>query len=287
MRRRVIFSMLGAPLGLAAIAAGATAAVPPLRHIASGFWNTPDRLPALPENGQVHYQPGAEGFARDVAALLPGAIARVEAVHGRRFGHPVTVGVYATPEAYAAANGVGSVVPVGVTFLGQVNLSPRLLSSQRQRLPAILTHELSHAHIQTWIGITSYMRLPNWFKEGLAVMVSGGGGAELVSEEQARAAIQRGERIAIDQAGSLEHFIDIRFETARITSEPVWYPVVLAYREAGMFVAYLRNSDESGFHRMMDAVLDGRPFVEAAASGYHDDLHELWDKFMRTGVERK
>jgi hypothetical protein len=52
----------------------------------------------------VHYQPGAEDFARDAAALLPGAIARAEAVHGRRFACPVTVGVYATPEAYAAAN---------------------------------------------------------------------------------------------------------------------------------------------------------------------------------------
>jgi len=29
-------------------------------------------------------------------------------------------------------------------------------------------------------------RLPQWFKEGLAAMVSGGGGAEGVSESQAR-----------------------------------------------------------------------------------------------------
>jgi hypothetical protein len=57
---------------------------------------------------------------------------------------------------------------VGVTFAGRVNLSPKLFRPQQQRLPAILTHELSHAHIQGWIGETAYiLRLPNWFKEGL------------------------------------------------------------------------------------------------------------------------
>src|SRR5579872_5551894 len=120
-------------------------------------------MPALPANGQVHYQPGAEDFAREVAALLPDALARVEAVHGRGFAHPVVVGVYATSEAYAAANGLGSAVPVGVTIFDRVHLSPKLFGPQRQRLRGILTHELSHAHIQGWIGEYAYLYLPNWF----------------------------------------------------------------------------------------------------------------------------
>ena len=132
-------------------------------------------MPALSGDNQVHYQPGAEDFARNVAALLPDAIVRVEAVHGRPFAHPVIVGVYAAPEAYAAANGIGSAVPVGVTIFGRLNLSPKLFGPQRQRLRVILTHELSHAHIQGWIGEYAYLCLPNWFKEGLAVMLSGGG----------------------------------------------------------------------------------------------------------------
>jgi hypothetical protein len=91
----------------------------------------------------------------------------------RPFAHPVIVAVYAKPEAYAAANGLGSVAPVGVTFFGRVNLSPKLFRSQHQRLPAILTHELSHAHIQGWIGEPAYvLGLPNWFKEGLALPTS-------------------------------------------------------------------------------------------------------------------
>src|SRR5215831_4058010 len=271
MRRRIFMAVIGAPLALIGIGAAAALAVPRSRHVISGLLNMPDRMAALATNSQVHYQPGAEDFARDVAALLPDAIARVEAVHGRRFAHPAIVGVYATPEAYAAANSLGSWVPVGVTVFGRVNLSPKLFWSQHQRLRAILTHELSHAHVQGWIGGYAYLYLPNWFKEGLAVMLSGGGGAELVNEDEARAAIQRGERIVIDDAGGLLKLTDVRLEKEP-ENRPPWYPVVLAYREAGMFVNYLRDSDRSAFDRTMNTILDGCPFAEAASVGYHDDM---------------
>jgi hypothetical protein len=282
MRRRIFLGIIGAPLALTAIGAGAALAVPRTRHLISGLLNMPDRMPALAADSQVHYQPGAEDFARDVAALLPDAIARVEAVHGRPFAHPVIVGVYATPEAYAAANGLGSVVPVGVTIFGRVNLSPKLFGPQHQRLRAILTHELSHAHIQGWIGEYAYLYLPNWFKEGLAVMLSSGGGAELVGEDEARAAIRRGERIVIDKTGGLSKLTDVPLEKEP-ENRPAWYPVVLAYREAGMFVNYLRESDRPAFDRMMDAVLDDRSFAEAVAVGYHDNARSLWEKFSNAG----
>jgi hypothetical protein len=287
MRRSIMWLIMGTPLALVAVAAGATAAVPTLRHIASGLLNTPDRLPALPDNRQVHYQHGADDYARVVSAMLPSAIARIEAVHGRPFAHLVPVGVYATPDAYEAANGLGSSRPVGVTFFGRVNLSPVLYARQRQRIPEILTHELSHAHLQGWIGGIAYIHLPNWFKEGLAVMVSGGGGAELVSEEEARAAIQRGEHIAINNAGSLKNLADVRFERDPAKAIPSWYPIVLAYRQAGMFVTYLRELDGRAFDRMMGAILDGRAFAEAVSVAYHDDVQSLWQKFAQTSAERK
>jgi hypothetical protein len=287
MRRSILWVVIGAPLALIVSSAGAALCFPAVRHAVSGLWNLPDRLPALSANSPVHYQPGAEDFARDVATLLPDAISQIEAVHGRRFAHPVTVGVYATPDAYAAANGLGSAVPMGVTFVGRVNLSPKLFAPQRQRLPAILTHELSHAHVQGWIGANAYIHLPNWFKEGLAVMASGGGGAELVSDEEARAAIQRGEQIAVDDAGSLQNLVGIRFERAPARTSPAWYPVVLAYRQAGMFVNYLRESDGPAFGRMMNAMLDGRPFAEAVTVGYHDNIRSLWQKFTKSNSDRK
>ncbi len=287
MRRRTVWIVIGVPLALIIVGAGASLSMPAVRHMITGFLNLPDRLPALADNPLVHYESGAEDFARDVAVLLPEAIARVEAVHGRPFAHPVTVGAYATPEAFAAANGLGSNVPVGVTFAGRVILSPKLFRPQHWRLRAILTHEMSHAHLAGYIGGTSYFRLPPWFKEGLAVMISEGGGAELVKEDEAWAAIQRGEQIAIDDASSPQTTIDIRFDKAPEKQSPSWYPIVLAYREAGMFVKYLRQSDRPAFDRMLGAILDGRSFAEAINAGYHEDVRALWKKFASSTADPK
>jgi hypothetical protein len=285
MRRRIFWTIIGAPLALITIAAGTAAALPTTRHIASALWNLPDRLPALPENGQVHFEPGAEDYAREVAALLPAAIARIEAAQGRPFAHPVLVGVYATPDAYMAANVIGSMQPVATAPFGRVVLSPTLGAQQRRRLPAILTHELSHAHIEGWISAYAYVRLPNWFKEGLAVMVSGGGGAEFVSEAEARAAIERGERVAINDTGSVFNLSEIRF--AREPPGTRSHQIVMAYRQAGMFVSWLHDSDAPGFARVMESILDGRSFVQAVDAGYHQDVQALWQKFTQTGAPRQ
>jgi hypothetical protein len=287
MRRRIFWMIIvGVPLALITVAAGTAAALPAARHLVSAWWNVPDRLPSLAGNSQVHFEPGAEDYAHDVAALLSAAIARIEAAQGRPFAHPVTVGVYATPEAYAAANATGSAGSVGVTAFGRVILSPTLNGPQYRRLPAILTHELSHAHIAGWMS-TAELRLPHWFKEGLAVMVSGGGGAELVDEQEARAAIERGETIAIDDTQSLSTLLaGIRFDRAPARATPS-HRTVMAYRQAGMFVAYLHDSDAPGFARMMNAILDRRPFVEAVEAGYHRDVQSLWQKFAGTSAEVK
>ena len=55
----------------------------------------------------------------------------------------------------------------------------------------------------------------------------------------------------------------------------------MAYRQAGMFVSFLHDTDTPGFARMMNAILDGRPFVEAVDTGYHQDVQSLWQQFAQ------
>jgi hypothetical protein len=119
----------------------------------------------------------------------------------------------------------------------------------------------------------------------LAVVVSGGGGAEAVGEEEARLAILRGERLIVADSGSLQALIGLRLERVPADKAP-WYPVVLAYREAGMFVSYLRDTDGAAFSRMIDAILDGRTFAEAVAASYHADLQSLWQTFALSCADK-
>ena len=167
---------------------------------------------------------------------------------------------------------------VGMTFLGRVMLSPALLSRQRQRLPALLTHELSHAHLGTWMSQLGVWRLPQWFKEGLAVMVSGRDGAEGVSESQARDAIRRGDHIALASSNSLLNLGVIRYAQSPEVPDTS-FRTLMAYRQAGMFVTFLHDTDPAGFARMMNAILDDRSFTEAVTTGYGTDLQALWLRF--------
>jgi hypothetical protein len=281
MRHLIAKVSSAAAVILVLVAAVSAAAVPQVRHIASGWWNNPEALAGLPENRQVRYEEGAIDRARVVAGLLPAAIAHVEAVQGRPFRHRVYIGVYVTPEAYAAANGTGVAGSVGMHFLGRVILSPSLFTTKRARLPPIQTHELSHAHLRSWMSEFTFIALPNWFKEGLAVVASGGGGAEEVSVADARDAIRWGDQIAVRSQGSLFDWVGVRME------RPPEIPdtsrrIQMAYRQAGMFVAFLQETNPVAFATMMRAILDGRPFAEAVETGYQADVEALWLRFVRS-----
>jgi hypothetical protein len=180
-------------------------------------------------------------------------------------------------EKYVAANAAGNAGAVGVAGFGRLVLSPTRYGLQHQRLSAILTHELSHDHLEGYLSTYAWVRLPNWFKEGLAVIASRGGGAEFVSEREARRAIERGEHIDMEDTGSFLNLSDIGFERAPAGATPS-HRTVMACRQA-MFVTFLRDSDTPGFARMMNRILEGHPFVEAVKVGYQQDLQSLWQKF--------
>ena len=137
------------------------------------------------------------------------------------------MGLYATPEVYAANRRPG-VLPF---------LSPKLFRPQ---------HFGSEKGWPSWCG--------------------GGGGAELVSEEEARAAIRRGSKSSSTTAGRLQNLADLRVDRTP-ADKGFWCPVVLTYRQAAMFVTYLRESDS-----MMNAIFDGRTFAQAVTIGYHGNV---------------
>jgi hypothetical protein len=137
-------------------------------------------------------------------------------------------------------------------------------------------------HIRSWISELTYICLPNWFKEGLAVAVSCGDGAESASETQAMAAIQRDDHIAIAGSGSRTELSGVKFEHEQPYAS---FRFELAYRQAGMFVSYLRDADPSGFARMINSILAGHRFEEAVAVGYQENLQNLltWERAAREG----
>lgn len=262
---------------------GVVASIPALRHIAVALAHDPASLSPVPGDPRVRFEEGAENCAFGVAALLPRAIAVVEAAHGRPFRHDVNVGVFASPESYASSNGLGASKPSGVSFLGRVTLSPTLCGPDRDRMGAVLTHELSHAHLQGWLSPLAFARLPSWFNEGLAVIVSDGGGAEGVSEQAAREAIADGYAIAIANEGSLFNLTAVNFvkEPPHGSFFETRLSVYrLAYREAAMFVAWLRRRDAAAFADFLQRIEEGEPFAATFEEKFGAGPRRSWEAFV-------
>lgn len=279
-RRFAKIAAMGA-LAPALAAAISLAIRPDLRHALTALLNDPEKLPAFESDARIRFEPAAQVCAEAVAAILPDAIARIESEHGRPFAKPPVVGVYNSFGAYARANGLGEPNVAGVSRAGRALLSPALCDSERYRLAGVLTHELSHVHLFGWRPRRA-PRPPQWFTEGLAVMVSDGGAAEGVSDAQAAQTIRDGFRIVPDERPWML-FSAIRFE-----KEPPVDPALglatsrqrLAYRQAALFVGWLRARDADGFSQLLRRLERGDGFDAAFAAALGATPGERWRDFV-------
>ncbi|MFO1125860.1 MAG: hypothetical protein U1E25_11695 [Methylocystis sp.] len=254
---------------------------PQLRHAVAALLNDPSHLPALAADSRIHYEPEALACAETVAALAPRATAQIETAHGRSFARPPVIGVYAAYETYASANAIGDSDIAAVTRAGAALLSPTLCGAERHRLESVLTHELSHVHLSGWRPLVS-PRPPQWFTEGLAVMASNGGGAEGVSDDEAAQAIRDGYRIVLDGRRWID-FAGLGFEIEPPrdpTKNALTQRQRLAYRQAGLFVAWLRRRDDAAFLHLLRALEAGEAFEPSFEVAFGDDAQQLWRRFV-------
>lgn len=237
----------------------------------------PHALPALEQDGRVHYEPGAKSYAEAVAKVLPRAVAKIEAVQGAPFGGSFIVVAYADEDAYAAANGMGSKRVSGVTFFNRITLSPRLWREEPEQLEAYLTHELSHEHLFSHLGALGFQRIPAWFREGLAVMASGGGGAQRVSVAEASRAIAAGQVIETPDETYL--IGNSSLDVAAWTGSDIYRRVHMAYRQAGMFIAYINGKDPAAFKSLLHRLLSGERFKPAFEASFGSSVADNWQSF--------
>lgn len=257
----------------------ALAALAPLSGCgpASALLHSPKNLPCLRDDCGIRYEQGAEKLAEQVGAILARDKARIENFQGRRFAAAVTVVAYADEGHYAAANGRGSAVPSGVTFFDRVTLSPRLARGAPEQLELYLTHELSHAHLFGNLPRLTVLTVPSWFIEGLAVAASGGGGAQKVTPAEARAAILAGQTIETPDATLFQ----ISLPAAKDWRDPDPYRIAhMAYRQAGMFVTYLREKDRAAFARLLDGLFAGENFRTAFEGAFGTAVGAQWRTFV-------
>lgn len=239
-----------------------------LRSGVAALKSTTDFVPQAADQ-RVLAEPGGEDVASVAAAELKEAIATVEREQYGPFVGPVEVYVTRDEERFADFTGVPKEVRGAVIV--KLFLSGGL-RKEPDRIRRILTHELSHLYLGQRLGIYGYnAQLPSWFQEGLAVVVSKGGGAEKISEAGAAKAIREGKSIEPEATGS---FFFKKFASSYGLTPPMFY------RQSGMFVAWLRQLNEGNFRSFLLSVESGENFADSFARSYGMPVDAAWGQFV-------
>lgn len=227
---------------------------------------------ALDSDRRILYEPGAEDLTKEVAKYLPASIDKVENGQYRPFLKPVEVYICATKDSFSSFTGLSGVVK-GATTINHV-----FLSAERMRefpiniRQAVLTHELSHFHLQQYLGAYNYgANMPAWFSEGLAEYVSGGAALYDVSEAEAFKAILEGNHIYPDATGSF--FFPKRWNAYSLKPH-------MFYRQSFMYVSYLKHLDESKFRTFILALENNRRFEDSFNSIFGLTVDAVWQQFV-------
>lgn len=223
---------------------------------------------------RIMVEPGAEKLAQQVAQMLPQAIDTVEKQLVRPFVAPVQIYICKNGTSLHYYTGMSPTVRGVVT--NALFLSG-LLADTPERIPLILTHELTHLHLYQHLehlGLYHYTTaIPVWFHEGLAVMISEGGGAEQVTETEAITAMKGGAVITPNEDEWL---------LFRQTAHSYGMTPHMFYRQCGLFVSYLRNQAPDRFQELVRHIEQGRSFREAFAEAYGTSVQSWWRTYLET-----
>jgi hypothetical protein len=213
----------------------------------------------------VHFEPGAEKLAADIASLYPAAIETIEQTHGSPFLAQPNIFICATKYCYDkyayAPTARGEARPRGNIVL--INGARHAADGSAR---AILVHELSHVY---WFS--RGVRLPRWLEEGLGVWSSGGGGAEKITVADAQQSIRDG-RVFYPLAEP------VLFEGNPARQYDIDWPTF--YRQSGMFVEYLHDTYPGAFRSMLAALREKRALPDAVQQAYGQSLETLWKQWL-------
>jgi hypothetical protein len=232
-----------------------------------------DRFVPTQSNPDVRYDPGSQNMADRIARAIGHSRQIVEQTHGAAFTHAQQLFV-------CHADCFTTFVPVSnevaaAQFGNAIFMNDEVLKLREQHrgMPVenFLTHELAHLLLYQRAGPVAYIRVPSWFREGIAVAVSNGAGAEACTPAEAAQHILEGKSFDPAEVGSL--FRDR-------TAPSYGLRTSIFYRQAGMFVDYLRERNPTAFQAALKDVLDGQDFQASFGRAYGQSISSQWPGFV-------
>lgn len=217
----------------------------------------------------IFYEDGAIDHAELARKFSLSAINVIETEQYKPFKEKAAIYICATKESFSKYSGAPKMAR-GAVFNEKLFISPRAVETDT--LEAILIHELSHLQFHQYIGNRRYAaNIPPWFQEGLAVLVSEGGGAESVSFETAKQDMISGKSFKPNDSGSL-FFPKTAFSFGL---KPHMF-----YRQSSMFVEYLRENAPLEFKGLVLMLLDDMEFKVAFNKAFGKSIDQIWAEYL-------
>ena len=240
-----------------------------LTRAAYVYAHSPDNLSRTSATLPVYAEKGAESMADDISVAMPTTIQHIEATHGGKLGPLPPIVICATEacyEYYAA-------IPISAAETlrdKRISINGAKILKQKRNAVQLFTHELSHFYWHSQ-GVSFQ---PRWFEEGMGVWVSNGGGAENVSVQAAEQAIRSGTTIHPTLNSGFWNYL------TQTPSPPEnnWH---MYYRQAGMFVQYLHDSDPIAFAHLLEALRLTKDMQSAWSIAYKKSVDEMWLQFIK------
>ena len=207
-------------------------------------------------------------FGAQIQSVVPQYLDSIQNKIGLDFTRDAKVFVCHSIESFCDHTGSKSPGP-RASVLRKFFVSPRLQGTEDWS--SIVYHELVHVLLMQNLSMYRYLTTPIWFHEGLATMVANGGGSGNVDDSTAVANILAGKHFCpVDK----EKFLFPQsFENPDIG---IW----VHYRQAMLFVAFMKNSDADAFDRLLHDLVSDRNFREAVRNAYQTDIAALWKNFV-------
>jgi hypothetical protein len=253
-----------ATLTLVAVLPGCT-----LTRAAWVYTHSPENLPKVSPTLPIYAEKGAESMAGAISAALPTSIQHIEATYGGKLDSLPPIVVCATEACYTHYAAIPSSAAEALRDK-RISINGAKIFKEKRDAVQLFTHELSHFYWSSQ-GVDFQ---PRWFEEGMAVGVSNGGGAEDVSVQAAERAIRSGTTIHPTLNSGFWNYL----------TQPLSPPQnnwQMYYRQAGMFVQYLHDSDPIAFTHLLEALKNTKDLQQAWSIAYKNNLDEMWLQFVK------
>lgn len=215
---------------------------------------------------EIEFSPLAEKADK----YLDKSIDTVEAGQYGIFVKPVKV--YAVSTLDNMENYCGYRLVLGCVINEKVFLSPRILTQPNGTLARLLTHELSHLHIDQQLSMLEWATVPTWFREGLAVYVSTKiEGAAKLDFNEAKAKIRKRESFYPNESGSL---LFPKSHTSFGLSRSIFY------RQAAFFVKFLQSKNKKDFKKLLRSIQKGNEFSASFKNSFGVPIDSKWNEFI-------